>query len=165
MGVGRGAIGGVHRSYPNPLDLASAEISELSGKLSAVQTALRHESLLRQQAEEKALAGGRELEDLTAQLFEEANRMVADERKQKAKLESRLKMLEEREVQRMGKLEMIEAAQVRIERVQTMLGPKGEVGVIGETEVVSIKPGRVIGRKSIGGNSQDEEKAGESGAS
>lgn len=155
----------MHRPYPNPLDLASAEISELSGKLSAIQTALKHESILRQQAEEKALAGGRELEDLTAQLFEEANRMVADERKQKAKLESRLKVLEEREAGRRGKLEMIEAAQVRIERVQTMLGPNGEVGVTVENDVVSIKPGRVIGRKSIGGNGQDEEKAGESGAS
>ena len=61
------------RQYPNPLDLASAEISDLTGKLSAVQQALRHETLLRQQAEEKALAGGRELEDLTSSLFEEAN--------------------------------------------------------------------------------------------
>lgn len=130
-----------------------------------MQIALRHESLLRQQAEERALAGGRELEDLTAQLFEEANRMVAEERRAKAKLESRLKVFEEREEGRRGKLEMIEAAQVRIERVQTLLGPKGEVLEKDKEEVVVIKPGRVIGRRRTSGNGQDEEKAGESGAS
>ena len=55
-----GPTRGANRPYPNPLDLASAEISELSGKLSAIQTALKHESLLRQQAEEKALARSEE---------------------------------------------------------------------------------------------------------
>ena len=105
------------------------------------------------------------MEDLTAQLFEEANRMVADERKQKAKLEERLQVLEEREARKKGKLEMIEAAQVRIERVQTMLGPKQKVEVTGVEEIVSIKPGRIIGRKSVSGNGLDEEKAAESGAS
>ena len=104
------------------------------------------------------------MEDLTAQLFEEANRMVAEERRAKAKLEERLKVLEEREVRRRGKLEMIEAAQVRIERVQKLIGPGGEEEKERE-EVVVIKPGRVIGKKSISGNGQDEDKTAESGAS
>ena len=128
-----------------------------------MQIALRHESLLRQQAEEKALAGGRELEDLTAQLFEEANRMVAEERRAKAKLEERLKVLEEREVGRRGKLEMIEAAQLRIDRVQKLIGPGGEEEK--EREVVVVKPGRVIGKKIISGIGQDEDKTAESGTS
>jgi BMFP domain-containing protein YqiC len=62
------------------------------------------------------------LEDLSATLFEQANEMVATERKEKAKLEERLKVLEERDALGQKRLEMVEAALVRIERVKKLLG-------------------------------------------
>lgn len=138
------------RPYPSPLDLAAAETAQLAAKLDSAQQALRHEKLLRQQAEEKALAGGRELEDLTQQLFEEANKMVVVERKARAKLEERLQVLEERDRAKRDSLKLLEGAIARIERVRSMVKPDplaGEEEWRGEEPVV-IKTGRIIGRKS-----------------
>lgn len=61
------------------------------------------------------------MEDLSATLFEQANEMVATERKEKAKLEERLKVLEERDAVGQKRLEMVENALTRIERVKKLL--------------------------------------------
>lgn len=63
-----------------------------------------------------------EIEDLSANLFTQANEMVAEERRVSAKLVQRVEVLEKREVERRGRLERLEKAVGRIERVRGMLG-------------------------------------------
>jgi SMC interacting uncharacterized protein involved in chromosome segregation len=65
------------------------------------------------------------LEELSAQLFTEANEMVATERKARVKLEERVRTLEEREMERRGRLERLEERMVRIERVRALLAKGG----------------------------------------
>lgn len=73
--------------------------------------------------------------------------MVAVERKEKAKLEERLAILEERDRAKRDSLKMLEGAIVRIERVRELVRVEDlEDGVLEETVV--IKKGRVIGRRS-----------------
>lgn len=85
--------------------------------------ALTREQELRQAAEGKLNASSAELEDLTAQLFEQANEMVATERKARAKLEARVEILEKRDVDKRKRLEKLEASLQRIERVRGLLAP------------------------------------------
>jgi len=77
---------------------------------------------LRQEAEEKVAQANGELEDLSAQLFEQANEMVANERRARAKLEERVAVLEQRDKDKRRRLERIEGALKRLERVKMMLG-------------------------------------------
>lgn len=73
--------------------------------------------------------------------------MVAVERKEKAKLEERLAILEERDRAKRDSLKMLEGAIVRIERVRELVRLEDmEEGVLEEPMV--IKKGRVIGRRS-----------------
>lgn len=85
--------------------------------------ALTREQALRQAAEGKLNEASGELEDLTAQLFEQANEMVATERKARAKLEARVEVLERRDGEKRKRLEKLEAAMQRIERVRGLLAP------------------------------------------
>ena len=62
-----------------------------------------------------------ELEELSAQLFTEANEMVATERKARAKLEERVAVLERRDKEKRTRLEVLESRLGRIERVREML--------------------------------------------
>lgn len=62
-----------------------------------------------------------ELEELTAQLFGQANEMVATERKARAKLEERVQVLEKRDGEKRRRLERLEKAIERIERVRMMV--------------------------------------------
>ncbi len=62
-----------------------------------------------------------ELEELTAQLFGQANEMVATERRARAKLEERVKMLETREREKKGRLDTLEERIKRVERVRGMV--------------------------------------------
>jgi hypothetical protein len=64
-----------------------------------------------------------ELEDLSQTLFEQANNMVANERKARAKLEERVEVLEKRDVEKRKRLERLEGALKRIERVRGLLAP------------------------------------------
>lgn len=64
-----------------------------------------------------------ELEDLSQTLFEQANTMVATERKARAKLEERVEVLEKRDVEKRKRLERLEGALKRIERVRGLLAP------------------------------------------
>ncbi|KAH0350797.1 hypothetical protein KCU83_g4732, partial [Aureobasidium melanogenum] len=92
-----------------------------SPAISELQAALSAETARRVAAEKKFKDLETELEDLSATLFEQANEMVAKERKEKAKLEERLKVLEERDRLGQKRLEMVEAALTRIERVKKLL--------------------------------------------
>jgi hypothetical protein len=64
-----------------------------------------------------------EMEELSGTLFQQANEMVATERRARAKLEERVKELEGREKERGKRLERLEGAVARIERVKNSLGP------------------------------------------
>ncbi|CAD6444150.1 a208e3fa-c8c4-4141-8a1a-ee4716d3a15b [Sclerotinia trifoliorum] len=86
--------------------------------------ALTREQGLRQAAEGKLNASSVELEELTAQLFTQANEMVATERRARAKLEERVGVLERRDVEKGKRLERLEGAVQRIERVRGLLAPE-----------------------------------------
>jgi predicted RNase H-like nuclease (RuvC/YqgF family) len=77
---------------------------------------------LRQQAEGKVSAMSTEIEDLSTQLFQQANEMVADERRARAKLEERVEILEKRDSEKRKRLERLEMALKRIDRVKGLLG-------------------------------------------
>ncbi|TVY54958.1 hypothetical protein LCER1_G003466, partial [Lachnellula cervina] len=85
--------------------------------------ALTREQALRQAAEGKLDQASGELEELSAQLFQQANEMVATERKARAKLEERVEMLEQRDGEKRKRLERLEGAVQRIERVRGLLAP------------------------------------------
>jgi septal ring factor EnvC (AmiA/AmiB activator) len=88
-------------------------------------TALSREQTLRRQAEDRLGDTSREVEELSAQLFEQANEMVASERRARAKLEERVSVLEKRDVEKRQRLERLESAMARIERVRALLGEVG----------------------------------------
>ncbi|KAM0301225.1 hypothetical protein ACHAPM_005446 [Fusarium culmorum] len=83
--------------------------------------ALNREQSLRKEAEGKVAATSQEVEELSAALFEEANKMVAEERRARAKLEQRVDELERRDMEKRRRLEKLEGAMSRIERVRLML--------------------------------------------
>ncbi|KAF4551264.1 GDP/GTP exchange factor Sec2p-like protein 2 [Elsinoe fawcettii] len=91
--------------------------------LGDLQTQLQKETKAREEAEKKAHQLNSELEDLSANLFEQANEMVATERKARSKLEERIATLENRDKEKSRRLEKIEGALKRLERVRTLLAP------------------------------------------
>jgi hypothetical protein len=82
---------------------------------------LSREQTLRAAAEGKLSEATGELEELSAVLFQQANEMVATERKARARLEERVAVLEGRDVEKRKRLERLETALSRIERVKGML--------------------------------------------
>lgn len=62
-----------------------------------------------------------EIEELSVQLFSQANEMVASERRARAKLEERVEMLEKKDKDKMARLERLEKAVSRIDRVKAIL--------------------------------------------
>jgi predicted RNase H-like nuclease (RuvC/YqgF family) len=94
-----------------------------SRRESDLQAALAREQDLRQKAEGQVNQMSGELEDLSQTLFEQANTMVANERKARAKLEERVEVLERRDVDKRKRLERLEGALRRIERVRGLLAP------------------------------------------
>lgn len=82
---------------------------------------LTREQSLRKAAESRVSQTNEELEELSAQLFTEANEMVATERKARAKLEERVAVLEGRDKEKRTRLEVLESRLGRIERVREML--------------------------------------------
>ncbi|CAH0053283.1 unnamed protein product [Clonostachys solani] len=83
--------------------------------------ALSREKLLRKEAEGRLTATSKEIEDLSVSLFEQANNMVADERRARAHLEERVGELEKRDVEKRRRLERLETALTRIKHVRTLL--------------------------------------------
>ena len=82
---------------------------------------LERERTLRAKAEERALKVDSEIEELSVQLFSQANEMVATERKARAKLEERIEMLEKKDKDKMARLDRLEKAMSRLDRVKAML--------------------------------------------
>jgi hypothetical protein len=85
--------------------------------------ALNREQSLREGAERKLDEASGELEELSTQLFMQANEMVATERKARAKLEQRVAVLERRDGEKRKRLEKLESAVQRIDRVRGLLAP------------------------------------------
>ncbi|ORY71202.1 uncharacterized protein BCR38DRAFT_329676 [Pseudomassariella vexata] len=83
--------------------------------------ALNREQRLRKAAEGKLNDTSREVEELSATLFEQANEMVASERRARAKLEERVGILERRDEEKRARLDRLEGAMGRIERVRGLL--------------------------------------------
>lgn len=88
-----------------------------------LHNALEKERRLRQEAEGKVSAMSSEIEELSVTLFQQANEMVAEERRARAKLEERVEMLEKRDKDKRRRLERLENAVQRIERVRGLLAP------------------------------------------
>ncbi|KAF2681666.1 hypothetical protein K458DRAFT_489138 [Lentithecium fluviatile CBS 122367] len=82
---------------------------------------LEKERALRAKAEDRARKVDSEIEELSVQLFSQANEMVASERKARAKLEARVEMLEKKDKDKAARLERLEKAVSRIDRVKAML--------------------------------------------
>ncbi|GAB1727759.1 hypothetical protein NU195Hw_g1320t1 [Hortaea werneckii] len=126
-------------SSPREKELEATLVKEQTGRIAA---------------EQKVKEVNAEIEELSESLFQQANEMVATERKQNATLQERLealekektqtntsvqgdaallrenawlkerlKILEQREIDRSRRLEKLEAAHKRIERVRSMLAP------------------------------------------
>lgn len=90
---------------------------------------LTREQSLRQAAESRVSKANEELEELSAQLFTEANEMVATERKARAKLEERVAVLERRDQEKRTRLEVLESRLGRIEKVTGDVKVRRSTGV------------------------------------
>ncbi|MCJ1267526.1 hypothetical protein MMC22_007411 [Lobaria immixta] len=106
------------RSTSQPASPSHTTASQSSADL---LTLLTREQTLRQAAESRISQTNEELEELSTQLFTEANEMVAVERKARFKLEERVKVLEQREAEKRSRLEALEGRMARIERVRGLL--------------------------------------------
>jgi septal ring factor EnvC (AmiA/AmiB activator) len=93
--------------------------------------ALTREKSLRKEAEGRLTDSSREIEELSAALFEQANEMVADERRARAKLEERVGELERRDAEKRRRLERLEKAMHRIERVRGLLNEDNDGAAVG----------------------------------
>ena len=87
-----------------------------------LQNALNEEQKLRKAAETQLTQASSELEELTVQLFSQANEMVAQERKARARLEERVAVLERRDIEKRNRLERLEKAMERVERIRALVG-------------------------------------------
>ncbi|KAI0166852.1 hypothetical protein GGR52DRAFT_555861 [Hypoxylon sp. FL1284] len=83
--------------------------------------ALSREKQLRAAAEGRLHDTSREVEELSVSLFEQANEMVAQERRARARLEERVDVLERRDVEKRDRLDRLEGAMGRLERVRNLL--------------------------------------------
>lgn len=131
-----------------PSLLPSTPTYDPSAREQELEASLAKEQKARAEAEKKVKVVNAEIEELSATLFQNANDMVAKERKDNAvlqdkikelektggkvsealkgendKLRKKLQAVEQREVERKRRLERLEAAQKRIDRVRTMLRP------------------------------------------
>ncbi|MCJ1478879.1 hypothetical protein MMC13_007563 [Lambiella insularis] len=101
--------------YPHTAGLPSTETE------TELLTALTREQTLRLAAESAVSQTNEEIEELTGQLFQQANEMVATERKARARLEERVAILEKRDGEKQKRLEALEGRLGRIERVRGLL--------------------------------------------
>ncbi|KAK4646495.1 hypothetical protein QC761_210990 [Podospora bellae-mahoneyi] len=85
-------------------------------------TALGREQARRVEVEKRLNQTSREVEELSVSLFEQANEMVASERRARAELEKRVGELVGREGERRRRLEVLERGVERIGRVRGVLG-------------------------------------------
>ncbi|KAK3703435.1 hypothetical protein LTR37_014425 [Vermiconidia calcicola] len=137
------------RSKSGPVPQIGA-VGTSSAKEKDLEEKLIKEQITRIAAEKKVKEVNAEIEDLSATLFQQANEMVATERKENAalrdkirvleqheeelkdpealqkenvKLKEKIETLQQREVDRKRRIERLESANKRIERVRAMLQP------------------------------------------
>lgn len=104
---------------------------------------LERERALRAKAEARVQTVDTEIEELSVQLFSQANEMVAEERRARAKLEERIETLERRDREKMGRLDRLEKAVSRVERVKALLGEKDDKGAdVPVSDMLSLPPRR-----------------------
>ncbi|RCI08117.1 hypothetical protein L249_6298 [Ophiocordyceps polyrhachis-furcata BCC 54312] len=103
---------------------ASATTTVSSSATEDLLEALTREQMLRREAEGRLSATSKEVEELSASLFEQANGMVADERRVRARLEERVDVLEKRDLEKRRRLERLEVAMRRIEKARDLLTDK-----------------------------------------
>jgi len=101
----------------------AAAIAEQNLSTQELQRRLSLERQRREKAEGQLTQASGELEELSASLFQQANEMVATERRERAKLEERVAVLEKRDGEKRVRLERLEKAVQRVERVRGMLAP------------------------------------------
>ncbi|KAK7533484.1 hypothetical protein IWX49DRAFT_314450 [Phyllosticta citricarpa] len=104
---------------PNPPVLPP--IKHIDEELRETREALEKERALRAEAESKIARQDADVEELTASLFQTANEMVATERKAKAKLQERVDILEKRDQEKKVRLQRLEGAVQRIDRIHGLL--------------------------------------------
>lgn len=115
---------------PLTLSLSAGKVTWTPGHSPAPSSddlleALTREQQLRLAAEGKLNDSSKEIEDLSVTLFEQANEMVASERRARARLEERVGELERREGEKKRRLERLEQAMGRIERARALLDGSG----------------------------------------
>lgn len=127
----------MHSRKPTLLQ-QSAPASQPGARERELEAALVAEQTQRLAAEKKVQEVNGEIEELSATLFTQANDMVSTERKENARLQERIRVLEEndakvslrlqaleqRDADRRRRLERLEQAHKRIERVNAMLLPR-----------------------------------------
>ncbi|TRX87918.1 hypothetical protein FHL15_011176 [Xylaria flabelliformis] len=147
------------------LPLGSRDLADSAAETRELLTALTHERRLRAAAEEKLAATSREVEDLSASLFEQANTMVATERRARAALEERVSELGQRDQDKKVRIGRLEGAILRIERAREVLeegkkekedGGEEREGKTGEGEEKESRDGRGRYGKETGGNAKEE---------
>lgn len=106
---------GVRKALPSP--------PSTTGDIAELEAALARETHLREEAEKKVATVENEIEELSATLFEQANEMVSTERKAKAQLEDKIGILEQKDKDRRRRLDRIDEAMKRLERVKLLLSP------------------------------------------
>ena len=82
---------------------------------------LERERALRAKAEDRIRTVDSEIEELSVTLFSQANEMVAEERRARAKLEERIELLEKKDKDKMARLDRLEKAVSRLDRVKALL--------------------------------------------
>ncbi|KAJ5812916.1 GDPGTP exchange factor Sec2p [Penicillium robsamsonii] len=109
-------------STPTALTTPIPHMSPANSEHTAeLQDALTREQRRREAAESQLSQASTELEELTVQLFSQANEMVAEERRARAKLEERVAVLERRDVEKRSRLERLEKAMARVERLRALV--------------------------------------------
>ncbi|KAJ4372724.1 hypothetical protein N0V86_008089 [Didymella sp. IMI 355093] len=94
---------------------------------------LERERALRAKAEDRVRTVDSEIEELSVTLFSQANEMVAEERRARAKLEERIELLEKKDKDKMGRLDRLEKAVSRLDRVKAMLGQEETMSTANKT--------------------------------
>ncbi|KAI1745951.1 hypothetical protein F4680DRAFT_4524 [Xylaria scruposa] len=150
------------------LPLGSRDLADSAAETRELLTALTHERRLRAAAEEKLAATSREVEDLSASLFEQANTMVATERRARAALEERVSELGQRDQDKKVRIGRLEGAILRIERAREVLGERkkekedggeekeGRTGEGEEDEEREGRDGRERHGRETGGNAKED---------
>ncbi|KAJ1329080.1 GDP/GTP exchange factor Sec2p [Microdochium nivale] len=111
---------------------------------------LSREKKLRRAAEARVDDTSKEVEELSVSLFEQANEMVATERRARAKLEERVSVLEQRDVEKRVRLERLEGAMARLDRVRALLGDSGGDGDKEEEEEKEKEDGNEDDKRESG---------------